>query len=149
MPGRAWATGFLLRNGSDPLLASWSGQRCMRRHMSHGFGNWLECTKLRLAGFRPFDICCTGWGRQKNMCCCKRLEDLAAVFSTSTSMLMHTKYQKAFTGLPHSLESTPRILVSSSGSKNNFETFLYMFFSINIYIYILYFVCTQGRFTRS
>lgn len=33
--GRAWATGFLLRNGSDPLLASWSG-------------------------FRPFDICCTG-----------------------------------------------------------------------------------------
>ncbi|CAE7231282.1 Tnni3k [Symbiodinium natans] len=25
MTGRAWATGFLLRNGSDPLLASWSG----------------------------------------------------------------------------------------------------------------------------
>ncbi|CAJ1348254.1 unnamed protein product [Effrenium voratum] len=35
MSGRAWATGFLLRNGSDPLLASWSG-------------------------FRPFDVCCTG-----------------------------------------------------------------------------------------
>jgi len=35
MTGRAWATGFLLRNGSDPLLASWSG-------------------------FRPFDVCCTG-----------------------------------------------------------------------------------------
>mmetsp|Transcript_31412 Transcript_31412/g.73655 ORF Transcript_31412/g.73655 Transcript_31412/m.73655 type:complete len:874 (+) Transcript_31412:23-2644(+) len=35
MTGRAWATGFLLRNGSDPQLASWSG-------------------------FRPFDVCCTG-----------------------------------------------------------------------------------------
>lgn len=35
MAGRAWATGFLLRNGSDPLLSSY-------------------------AGFRPFEVCCAG-----------------------------------------------------------------------------------------
>lgn len=35
LAGRVWATGFLLRNGSDPLLASY-------------------------AGFRPFEVCCAG-----------------------------------------------------------------------------------------
>mmetsp|Transcript_53102 Transcript_53102/g.95253 ORF Transcript_53102/g.95253 Transcript_53102/m.95253 type:complete len:933 (-) Transcript_53102:94-2892(-) len=35
MAGRSWATGFLLRNGSDPLLANYSG-------------------------LRPFEVCCAG-----------------------------------------------------------------------------------------